>query len=407
MTSRSWPSPAKALFAILVALSISLGLSAPSPARAAWYDPVPHPEQCRQGEFLVGMEAQIGEFWGPAKAFCAPWIASQAKFGDAYSLGEVGGWNSSTYPAPVSRTAACPLYAVVTAITYDVPPEFSASEVQNVRLDCARPSSPQTLVTTLNSLVPGTEYVKNAIYPPGMSGAPTRSDCPAGKVAIGVNLITGYLDPDTGSDTGPLETILLICADPAQWTARTVRAADAVVLGIFKGGPPLTGPQREQRVRAIRAALAKRAPATSGGRPIDRRLAEELSSNGAAAPSRPANGGVARQAVGDSIPGSPTVAGDWETSQGSATFTQSGGRLEGSYKGGSGRISAQGGGSNWTGYWMQATSGHRCPIQQLGSYYWGRMAFTFTDQNRRLDGHWSYCDASPSAGDPWTGHRVR
>ena len=406
MTSRSWPAPANTLFAILFGLSLSAGLAAAPSARADWYDPVPHIEQCRQGEFLVGMEAQIGEFWGPAKAYCAPWIVSQAKFGDAYSVGDVGGWNRSTYPLPVSRTAACPLYAVVRAISYDVPPFLTGGEVQNVRLDCARPSSPQALVVTLDSLVPGPEYVKNAQDPRGMSGAPTRSDCPAGKVAVGVNLITDGLEPPMMTDTGELETISLICADPAQWTARTVRAADAVVLGLFKGGQPLTGPQREQRVRTIRAALAKRAPATSGARPIDRRLAEELSSN-SAAPSRPANGGSVRQGVGDSIPGSPTVAGDWETSQGSATFTQSGGRLEGSYKGGSGRVSAQGSGSNWTGYWAQATSGHRCPIQQLGSYYWGRMAFTFTDQNRRLDGHWSYCDASPSAGDPWTGRRVR
>ena len=55
-----------------------------------------------------------------------------------------------------------------------------------------------------------------------------------------------------------------------------------------------------------------------------------------------------------------------------------------------------------TGFWFQPVSDKRCDFEKNGTYYWGRLSFSFKDNS--FEGIWGYC--GDKADYPWTGKRV-
>lgn len=107
-----------------------------------------------------------------------------------------------------------------------------------------------------------------------------------------------------------------------------------------------------------------------------------------------------------SVPPSDDIQGDWKTSEGPMTLDQDGNKLQGTYAQDSGRIKAHREGGSWEGFWSEAKSDRRCDNDRLGSNYWGRITFLFSDQNRHFEALWSYCGDDPSGGKRWSGDRV-
>ncbi|MBI1386616.1 MAG: hypothetical protein GC150_17045 [Rhizobiales bacterium] len=51
-----------------------------------------------------------------------------------------------------------------------------------------------------------------------------------------------------------------------------------------------------------------------------------------------------------------------------------------------------GGGYNLTGYWVEPHAGIKCDKAVHGSFYWGRIDWTFNDDYTEFKGSWSDCD---------------
>lgn len=57
------------------------------------------------------------------------------------------------------------------------------------------------------------------------------------------------------------------------------------------------------------------------------------------------------------------------------------------------------------GYWTQSTSAQRCDSQKDGSYYYGRMTFSFDPSMESFAGQWGYCGEVPDKS--WNGNLTR
>lgn len=96
--------------------------------------------------------------------------------------------------------------------------------------------------------------------------------------------------------------------------------------------------------------------------------------------------------------------GDWWTSEGDATLTQTDDAVTGTYSQDNGRIAGKVTGKQLTGYWGEDSSNTKCQVKRLGTFYWGRIAWALTNHDTAFEGEWSYCDG-PMAGK-WSGARV-
>jgi len=93
------------------------------------------------------------------------------------------------------------------------------------------------------------------------------------------------------------------------------------------------------------------------------------------------------------------LAGTWTTSEGVLSVEVDGSNVRGSYDVDEGRIEGTLDGNVLSGYWGEAGSARKCDTERLGTYYWGRIEWTFGDGT--FTGKWSYCEDEPSGS--WTG----
>jgi hypothetical protein len=52
------------------------------------------------------------------------------------------------------------------------------------------------------------------------------------------------------------------------------------------------------------------------------------------------------------------------------------------------------------GHWIEPRSARKCSVQQGGTFYWGKLRFTFSADGATYKGVWGYCDEKPTRG--WT-----
>ena len=110
---------------------------------------------------------------------------------------------------------------------------------------------------------------------------------------------------------------------------------------------------------------------------------------------------------------SPDISGRWETTFGPLVFTVTdirdaqgaviGKAAEAPYREEGGTVAGELNGSTLVGYWHEPESSLRCATQRRGTWYWGRIAFTFNPAVDAYEGVWGYCDATPERG--WSGRR--
>ncbi|MEK7660678.1 MAG: hypothetical protein AAB680_01395 [Pseudomonadota bacterium] len=111
---------------------------------------------------------------------------------------------------------------------------------------------------------------------------------------------------------------------------------------------------------------------------------------------------------GSSNPSS-TVAGlgghrhIWNTSEGRLSAGVQGSNFSGTYSNDNGRISGTVNSNVVDGYWGEDSSGKRCSVQRLGTFYWGRIRWSFN--NTGFSGRYSYCDDQFSG--TWNGTLVQ
>lgn len=85
---------------------------------------------------------------------------------------------------------------------------------------------------------------------------------------------------------------------------------------------------------------------------------------------------------------------EWGANSFAARYTHEGG----------GQIKARRDGMKIDGTWSQPTSAERCDSKRDGSYYHGRMTFTFDAALDAFAGQWGYCDGAPD--QTWNGNLV-
>ena len=112
-------------------------------------------------------------------------------------------------------------------------------------------------------------------------------------------------------------------------------------------------------------------------------------------------------------PAAPDISGSWDTTYGPLVFSVTdirdaqgnvtGKAAEAPYRSEGGTVSGELRGSILDGYWHEPHSSNRCSTQRRGTYYWGRIRFTFNPGADAYDGVWGYCDEAPERG--WTGTR--
>jgi len=106
--------------------------------------------------------------------------------------------------------------------------------------------------------------------------------------------------------------------------------------------------------------------------------------------------------------GSKSITGGksdlWQTSQGDMTFLGdvSSGHLA-EYGNDQGRVLGQYRGGVLDGYWVEEKSRQRCDTEKDGSFYWGKVLFSFDESRTRFDGYWGYCNKRPSS--KWRGSK--
>ncbi|KAF0186011.1 MAG: hypothetical protein FD163_679 [Hyphomonadaceae bacterium] len=93
----------------------------------------------------------------------------------------------------------------------------------------------------------------------------------------------------------------------------------------------------------------------------------------------------------------------WTTSEGRLTAGVQGSIFSGTYSNDNGRISGTVNSNVVDGYWGEDSSGKRCSVQRLGTFYWGRIRWTFN--NTGFSGRYGYCDDQFSG--TWNGTLVQ
>ncbi|MDO9307770.1 MAG: hypothetical protein Q7V04_01755 [Deltaproteobacteria bacterium] len=96
------------------------------------------------------------------------------------------------------------------------------------------------------------------------------------------------------------------------------------------------------------------------------------------------------------------VGGSYKTSEGDMTLSQDGDRISGKYTNDNGEITGTMYDATLDGFWIEDHSDRRCNTSKHGRYYWGRIAFEFSDN--AYSGLWGYCNDAPTR--PWTGSRT-
>lgn len=97
------------------------------------------------------------------------------------------------------------------------------------------------------------------------------------------------------------------------------------------------------------------------------------------------------------------VSGAFSSNEGKMDFHKSGPRVA-HYSHENGRIIGDFSGKVLSGYWAQTGSARKCASEKDGSYYWGRIFFTFDEAFDSFKGFWGYCDREPLS--PWQGKRI-
>lgn len=95
--------------------------------------------------------------------------------------------------------------------------------------------------------------------------------------------------------------------------------------------------------------------------------------------------------------------GIYKTTYGNMRFDQKGTSVTAAYTGEDGRIPD--GVLDYktrtlVGHWVEPGSAQRCAVTRGGTFYWGKLAFTFSADRASYTGVWGYCDAKPTRG--WT-----
>jgi hypothetical protein len=340
-------------FALLLGAAALAAAAIPSVAMAG--TPVDQVFQCRAGSFLVGFQGHIGAWIDQFQPVCAPWNPTARKVDPVY-YGDVFG-NVKGGGAAVTTAICTPGTAVVSIAWGLALPNGGPGHVQNLKVTCGVAQAP----ASIDGFHPEMTSDSGSNVSIHYGGA-----CSPGLVA---NNLTISLD---GTNISGLR---LECDTPANIMAA---AGPAHPLPLPGGGGASPTP----------------AP---GPHPFS--LLPHHLPGGVVPPPPPP--------PPPPILGSPIVHGSWKTSEGAMTFQQDGDELDGFYTPDSGRIVAHRQGPNWTGLWSESAANHRCDDTRMGSHYWGRMTFTFTDQNRHFEGVWTYCSAPIASGKPWTGDRIK
>lgn len=99
------------------------------------------------------------------------------------------------------------------------------------------------------------------------------------------------------------------------------------------------------------------------------------------------------------------VSGNWKSDWGDMTFKQkqAASDVSGTYGFNAGRIYGTMRGNTLTGYWTQSSSSRKCTTRMYGSYHWGRISFTFTDN--QFKGMYQNCEQAPTPDYEWNGTR--
>ncbi|MGD9851981.1 MAG: PPC domain-containing protein [Nitrospirales bacterium] len=119
-------------------------------------------------------------------------------------------------------------------------------------------------------------------------------------------------------------------------------------------------------------------------------------------PEQPPDLSAGDEPIGD-LKTYPT-SGPYTTTEGEMTFLESG-ILAARYHQDGGRLVGGFDGLVFTGMWVESHSKRKCPSQQNGSAYWGKVRFTFTKNFDAFKGVWGYCEDVPTKN--WDGHRKR
>jgi len=93
--------------------------------------------------------------------------------------------------------------------------------------------------------------------------------------------------------------------------------------------------------------------------------------------------------------------GEWYTSEGDMTLTQTANQVKGKYTTDKGEVAGTLKGTELEGYWTQDAGDEPCPIARQGKYFWGRFKYTFTAKT--FTGNWGYCEGP--LDNEWTGVR--
>lgn len=93
--------------------------------------------------------------------------------------------------------------------------------------------------------------------------------------------------------------------------------------------------------------------------------------------------------------------GEWFTSEGDMTLTQTANQVKGKYTTDNGEVAGTLKGTELEGYWTQDAGDERCQTARQGKYFWGRFKYTFTAKT--FTGNWGYCEGS--LDNEWTGVR--
>jgi hypothetical protein len=97
------------------------------------------------------------------------------------------------------------------------------------------------------------------------------------------------------------------------------------------------------------------------------------------------------------------VGASWQTTFGQVTLEQDGTTVRGTYDPGQqGRLAGTFEGKVLKGYWSEMESIRECATERLGTRYWGRIRWTFSDG--AFTGTYGYCEEEPTSS--WTGTRV-
>lgn len=114
---------------------------------------------------------------------------------------------------------------------------------------------------------------------------------------------------------------------------------------------------------------------------------------------------AAEEAFDVPVPGPDATVERWITSEGAMTIKVDKETFAGTYESDNGRIAARLVDGVWQGFWAEDASSEECASQLMGTAFWGRISFTFDPDRTRLEGTWTYCDATEGGGD-WTGDRA-